>query len=443
MALLTRQTAQATAARFRAALDPEALRQRLAERLDTTPGRLGAYLAALGLVGLLAGVSAVLGVGARADRVDAIATRSGPQAVQAQLLYRSLSDADATAAAAFLSSGVEPPALRTRYQADIAAASAALSAVGRAGDERPVGEISASLPVYTGLVETARTYNRLNLPLGAAYLREASTLMRDRLLPAADELYRIETARLADDRDAAAAFPWLTAPLVLLTLAGLVLAQVYLVRRTRRLVNVGLATATAAGAVLLLWVGLSWIGAAANLHASERDGSAQVEVLARARIAALQARADEALTLVARGSGAAFEHDFTAHMADLTGEDGLLARAGRAATDTAVRDGVAKAVSAAADWRTVHASLRELDDTGQYPEAVRLAIGAEGSSADAFSRLDDGLAAAIAAAGRAFDANAGDAGAALTGAAFGWSALTLVLVVGAVVGLQQRIAEYR
>ena len=57
--------------------------------------------------------------------------------------------------------------------------------------------LSTELPVYTGLVETARADNRLGLPVGAAYLAEASQLMRSRLLPAADALYRQENARLA------------------------------------------------------------------------------------------------------------------------------------------------------------------------------------------------------------------------------------------------------
>ena len=210
--------------------------------------------------------------------------------------------------------------------------------------------------------------------------------------------------------------------------------------------NVGLATATAAGAVLLLWVGLSWIGAAVNLNASDRDGSGQVEVLAQARIAALQARADEALTLVARGSGGAFEDDFNTNMTTLAGEDGqggLLARAQHDATDPAVSDALAGAVSAVTEWRTVHTTLRGLDDAGQYPDAVKLAIGTDGSSAAAFNRVDDRLAAAIATASRAFDEGADSAGGALAATGFGWSVLTLVLVAGVVVGLQQRIAEYR
>jgi len=100
-------------------------------------------------------------------------------------------------------------------------------------------------------------------------------------------------------------------------------------------------------------------------------------------------------------------------------------------------------VTAVTLGRTVHVELRGLDDSGQYPEAVRLAIGADPSSATAFNAVDDRLAQAIAAADRAFTDRADSAGGALAGAAFGWTVLTLLLVAGVVVGLQQRIAEYR
>jgi hypothetical protein len=160
-------------------------------RLRGTPGRLRAVLVGLVLLGLGAGLAGVIGVEQRSGLVDEVSTSRGPLTVQAQGLYRSLSDADATAAAAFLSAGTEPPALRTRYLDDIAAATKALAAVAASGvDAASVRELSSQLPSYTGLVETARVYNRQGMPLGSAYLREASGLMRQRLLPAAQRLYK-------------------------------------------------------------------------------------------------------------------------------------------------------------------------------------------------------------------------------------------------------------
>src|SRR5437870_13097326 len=102
-------------------------------RTRSSPGRLTELMLGLAVLGLLAGLAATVGTGQRAGLVEAVATRSGPLTVQAQALYHALSDADATAASAFLSNGVEPPVLRDRYRADLASATAALAAVSEGG----------------------------------------------------------------------------------------------------------------------------------------------------------------------------------------------------------------------------------------------------------------------------------------------------------------------
>jgi hypothetical protein len=424
-------------------VDPNVVRDRIRSRLETTPGRLNGYLIVLTILGVLAGLSAVVGAAQRTDSIGSVVNRSGPLAVQAQRLYRALSDADATAASAFLSSAAEPPDLRQRYQADIADASSALAAAASAGTGEAndaIARISAKLPVYTGLVETARTQNRLNLPVGAAYLREASALMRGELLPAAAQLYQSETAQLDQDLSAGSAFPWLTVPLILVLLGGLVLAQRYLMRRTQRLVNRGMAVATVATVVMLLWVAVSWLDVSNQLGRSRDDGSAQVNLIAQARIAALQARADEALTLVARGSGDAFEKDFTDRMATLSGAGGLVGQARNEAHSADVAKDLDDALGAVANWRAQHKQVRTLDDGGQYPEAVTLALG---DTAKTFSTIDTSLGDAIAKADGAFRDHASSADGAMSGAAVGWSLLTIVSIAGLVLGLRQRIAEYR
>ncbi len=107
-----------------------------------TPGRLTATLAVLVTLGLVAGMVAMVGVRQRTGLIDGVTAHSGQLSVAAQKLYRSLSDADATAASAFLSNGLEPAALRQRYQGDIADATAALAVVSagcRVGPGRDVG----------------------------------------------------------------------------------------------------------------------------------------------------------------------------------------------------------------------------------------------------------------------------------------------------------------
>jgi hypothetical protein len=421
-----------------------AARGRAAAWARSTPGRLTGLTVLVTALAVLAGLAAVIGTVRRAGLADAVRGRSGPLTVTAQQLYRSLSDADATAAAAFLASGVEPADLRSRYQADIAAASAALTTASGAADsdQAALRRIAGALPVYTALIDTARAYNRMNLPLGAAYLREASGLMRQTLLPAAAQLYRSRTARLADDRGGAAGLPWLALLLVLLTLGALVLTQAYLLRRTNRMVNLGLASATAAGLAVLLWLLISWAGSAGALHAGERDGSAQVQAVSQARVSALQARADEALTLVAHGNGASFEADYVKASGQLRDE---LQRAAGQAADPAVRGVLRDAVAKASQWHSVHVKLRAADDGGRYGDAVTLAIGTQdpAGAAALSAAVDADLAKAIAAASAEFDRDAARAGRALTATGLGFAALVLLLLAGAVAGIRQRIDEYR
>lgn len=433
-------------------IDPRpGLRQRLRRRLDRTPGRLTAILVILVLLGLFTGMIAWTDVRTRATLIDGVTTRSGQLALAAQNLYRALSDADATAASGFLSGGAEPAELHERYRHDIADATAALAVVsahvGPGAAAVAVGRITDRLPVYTGLVETARAYNRQGLPLGVAYLREASGLMRDELLPAAQELYRTVTDQLDDSRRAGSAIPWFALLFGVVTLAGLGYAQRYLTRRTNRVFNPGLVVATVTTVLLVTALGLSALTAAGHLRDSREHGSAQVQLLAEARIAGLQARADEALTLVARGNGAAFEADFAAMMHRLTGEDGsggLLAGAQTAATDARTRQLVTAASARAAEWADTHRELRLLDENGSYAEAVALAVGTEGrTTADIFHDFDADLAEAIAHNGERFTASAERAGRSLAGIDIAVVVLTVLLVAGVALGLQRRILEYR
>jgi hypothetical protein len=401
------------------------------------------------LVSLLAGMTWVIGSAQRSSSASGARTGSGRLAVQAQELYRALSDADAAAAIGFLSNGVEPAELRQRYQSDIAAATAALAAVAGGGgsDRAAIQEISGRLPVYTGLVETARTFNRQGYPVGAAYLREASGLMRGQLLPAAQRLYDRETAALDRERGSAAALPWLALLLGLGLVVGLIWAQVRLSRQSHRTFNIGLLAATLMAVVMVLWNGIAWVAVAAQVSLADRNGSQQAELLSKARIAALTARGDEALTLVARGSGTASEGDYNAQIAalvDANGRSGLLNRAATAATDDGVRSSVRQAIADVNSWLAVHKQIRAADDKGDSTTAVKLAIGGQaGSAAAIFNHLDGLLGSSIRTTSAVSDARGADAADAFTGQRAGGVFLTIVLLAGIAVGYQRRISEYR
>ena len=423
----------------------------LRELARTTPGVLIVFTVALVLMSVLVGLFTALSVQSRAQALDDLAARSGPLSVAAQDLYRSLSDADATANSAFLAGGLEQADVRARYEADIAQAETALAITVAAREPADLADqdsalavLSRELSVYTGLVETARANNRQGLPVGAAYQREASTLMRDELLPAAQRLYTEETAALRDDQDRAAGIPFVAVLLGAALLVLLFFAQRYVRRRTRRRLNVGLLVATGAALVSLAWVLIATIGVMGNVNASEKHGSEQTDVLAQARIAALAARGDETLTLVARGSGTEFEEGYLDAVGQLAGGDGLLGRAQDLATDDAVRDALRVAASAQGDWHEVHGQIRQLDDNGDFLSAVDLAIepGDAGAAAK-FDAVDDALRKAIVTTEARFEDEIGQAGNALTGTVVGVLVLALIAAAGAATGIWQRLKEYR
>jgi hypothetical protein len=413
-----------------------------------TEGKLALLLAAVVVLGIVTGLAGMLGTSDRGDVLDDIAGHSGPLTVASVNVYRALSDADATAASAFLAGGTEPAELRQRYLDDIARANAALStaAAGAPTGESAtkVAELANQVPAYTGLVETARTNNRLGMPIGAAYLREASELMRTTMLPAAQRLYEIEAGRLAESQAEAGELPWVTITLGTLLIAGLVAIQVHLRLRTRRLLNVGLLAATVLALTGVLWLGIGTGNSAGHSDDSRADGTAPLEALAEARIAGLQARSDEALTLIARGNGTVFEEHFNATTKNLTEPGGLLERASAAMSQRDTRDLVERAKTAARDWVEVNTRLRQLDREGKYAEAVAAATGTgPDTSASLASDLDSSLGTAIDQASGRFDSATRDARDSVSGLAAGIGVLCLLVLIAAAVGMWPRIAEYR
>ncbi len=419
-------------------------------RLDgaTTPARLRLLLALMILLSLAWGVLAALTADQHASAAADVVAVSEPLSLDAEQIYISLSDADATAASAFLSGGLEPAAARQRYQADITqaairieAASALVgssaartqlpghlakqaSAAGTAvGDDLAI--LSGQLPAYTDEVGTARADNRLGLPLGAAYLREASALLRGTLLPAASDIYTRESALLTSASAQATGLPLI----VVAVLAGLGLGFVlfrssrWLSRHTHRVVNYGLLLATLAGLVSLVWLAGAFVVGRGDLLHAQQQGSAPAQAFARAEVAALRAHADESLTLIDNSGDDSYQKDYLVQQKLLGGGPG--------------RDVAAEARA----WYQAHAALRAKDDSGNHGAAVTSALS--GDAATSFARLSATLSEGIGAHQAVFASSARSGRDAFTGLAVGMIVASLVMVAGCAWGLSRRLAEYR
>jgi hypothetical protein len=403
-------------------------------------------------LGMVAGlvVLAAASVGTVSHRKGGLRTvgAAEPLLVNAQQVDTSMAAADAAAANAFLGGGIEPADLRTQYQRAIADASAHLtrasgqvtSASANAAD---VLTLTQQLPVYTGLIETARANNRQGFPVGAAYLRQANHLLADTILPATQHLYQRATARLDSGRQSASSSTdlFLLELCAVLALVTTIAGQLWLRQRTNRLFNPRLVVAAllTLGVVVVTTVSLQQEATAVSR--AHNRGSAVIDLVAQSRIAAFKAKGDESLTLVARGNGSSYEDDYKAQMATLTT---VLTQAGDRAADAPTQTAVSNAVAAVPAYLAVHRRIRTLDDGGQFQQAVKLAVGTGAGSANAaFESMDAPLRSALASGQVQFDHH-------LKVANDNLARLTVLVVLALVLagllalfGIQQRINEYR
>jgi hypothetical protein len=348
------------------------------------------------------------------------------------------------ATSGYVSGGTEPEAVRDRFDSDVDAASERLvrAAAGLADDDPAADDIvtiTSNLPVYTGFVESARTYNRLGLPLGQTYLGAASSLMRETILPAAATLRTAEYTALDATLARGSSLPFAVVVLGIAALVGLVHASIRERRRTNRVINPGLVGAAAALVVLVGWWVVATAVAGGALRGADRHGDA-ARALDDAHAAALQARSNESLVLVARGGAGASDQSFTVQIDRILAPDGLLDTAAAADPDADL-----STVRAAAErWRDAHVALRALDDDGRFPEAVASATGVDPQgSGVTFDALDAALGSATNAQRAAFADDAAVARAAVALLPAVSVVLGVLAAVGIVLGIGRRLGEYR
>ncbi len=358
-----------------------------------TPGRLRA----IGILSVVATLLFGLAAGQAfrsADGALGRAAANSDQLVRIQAIQTNVVQADADATNAFLVGGLEPAAQRADYTGAVASAArlVAEAAQNQPADGAALGALNTSLVAYTSQVEQARANNRQGLPVGAQYLKGASADLRADALPLLTNLTRANEARVNEEFDRAArAALWIVVA-GLLALTVLVLSQVWLARRTRRYLNVPMA----AGALLVLVtlvLGTAGLLAVKSDVDGTRDGVyAATLSTAQARIAGFDAKSNESLTLIARGSGSAFEEAWQASSDAVTTE-----------LDTLASNPASSALSTLPwpEYVTVHEEIRARDDGGDWEGAVELATGQGSGTGNAtfaaFDTASDGQLAELSA----------------------------------------------
>jgi hypothetical protein len=399
--------------------------QRLAR---TTPGVIGIIALAVMAICVIAGLVCGGQLDGRINESRSVLTRSEPFAYAAQNLYAALSAADAAAASAFLSGGIDTGPMRERYQQALARAASALAdATAGTTDvhtRTAMAQISEQLTTYAGLVEAARANNRQRYVIGSAYLREASTLMQTSLLPEAEKIYTANLATLDDDQRAVGSLPVGSLALLVLALVAIGVGSVIMYRRTNRQFNVGMIAAAATVVLVIAWVVVATQLAAREIEHSRRDGSQKFEQLAEARILAQKARTDETLELISRGDIEAGEKSFFGHLEEMSKLLG--------AAPSVTRDEVDK-------WTASHRTQAEAYQRGDYDAAVAQAMG---PSATQFAAVESSLRDGIERTRAALRDRVSSAGDRLAWSPTGTLVLMVLAGAAAAVGLWPRLKEF-
>ena len=424
-----------TRAGSEAATTPVASRSRSALNgaLEGTPGRMrvlafvaAVVAAAFGLVGAMSLWSSA-GALERADHNTA-------QVVRIQGIYADLVRADADATSSFLVGGIEDPAQRADYDAslDRVATGIADAADAQPADSEALGALNAAVQDYAATIEEARVYNRQGLPVGAQYLSGASATLRTDILPIVKILVDANKARADAEFDA-------SSRLLTLILTGfgaltvLVLVMVWLARRTHRYLNPSMFVGSLVVLAALATGIVTLAGVGSQVQAVRNSSFAYTVKLADARTAAYDAKSNESLTLIARGSGQAYEKAWQ------TQSDSL-------ETSLAVLDNTTQ-TRLRGEWdayKTQHKAIRTADGGGDWDGAVAQALKTGPGSANAtFSTFAADADASLKKFGD--DTSSSLLGPVTWVTILGW--LLLVFCAGAAVlmlrGMGQRIEEYR
>lgn len=422
--------------------------------ISTTPGKMLTLTMILAIAIFAAGYSMSQSADRREESLDVLLTTTEPMSYSAHNLYTSLSLADTIATTGFVQAGVESQDTRSRYNAaiDRASVAAAESAAGAGSTElttmRLITQIQRQLPVYTGLVESARTNNRVGNPVGVAYMAEASSLMREDILPAASELFSLASGEVSEEQRNLTMPQWVPLSGLFAAVLFLVIAQYWLWRVTRRRLNRGFLAATALMLTAILWVSASNFATWQAGNRGFAEAAMPWDSLTASRITAQQARTAETLVLVRRQSIDETEVSFAGTI------DSIDAALRDVEQSDSHRDQVRneRLVGAAREslmhWENAHSNLSQALDSGNYERAVILSTGTPEqnggtpTAASSYAALDATLATLISDARASMRAFIEDGLAATRLVSTVVMLLSLAAIIAVLLGIRPRFREY-
>lgn len=427
--------------------------------LGTSPGKLFTVIVILTLAITAAGISMSNSSASRQENLNELLSTTEPMSNAAHQLYTSLSEADAYATTGFVQAGVQSESMRRAYDEaiDNAAVAATESVLGTSPEDQRirdlVGLIQRELPTYTGMVEATRANHRAGNAVSEAYMSNASALMRDDLLPAADELFRLTSMRVSEQQKQLTSPQWVPLSGLIAAVIFLILAQWWLWRLTRRRFNRGFLTATGLITLAIVWVVFSNLATWSAGSQGFAEASRPWDMLTSSRIEAQRAYSAETLSLVQRYSLEDLSDSFHNTSEDIAAALDEFDTSKAIGGDTAAEEAdsanlVDKARRDLSGWQSSHERFTTALSDGDYDEAVRQATaatpqpGEQATSASAFRGVDSSLDSLIKQSRASMRAYIQEGLSAMTMVASAVFILTVLAIFSIWLGIRPRLQEY-
>jgi hypothetical protein len=439
-------------------------------RIAPTPARLRAFMVGAWVISaLLCLVGAPMLYGAW-YAIKTVGKDTAPSIIAAQEISSALADLDANAGNYLLGTKQHQlEAIGTFEKQRVVVTSNLVKAAQNItyGDAEsvPINAMFDNLGRYLELYAEMRYRKDTGDAAGAQQSYEVATdLMHNRILPAASELDKANYDHLKSEylkQDTRSQGAEITVGLVALALAlALAWAQLFLFRRTRRIVNVPLLAATLVTLGFGGYLVFTIATARDDLRVAKQDAFESIHALWQARSIAYDANGDESRYLLGGAHAASFEQaykDKVKKLATVPQPDGAMfafkdppknyqgyfADEMRNITFAGEREAAIAMISAFAAYEKIDQKLRALERAGKHLDAVELCIGSRDDESNAaFDRFDKALQKVIAINRKEFDrtVDAGEQALVVAGAALPLACLLIGFL--ALFGIRPRLREY-
>ena len=440
----------------------------------TTPQILSRTLWVVWVLDIVLLIALLIGGRIHRAGMQTVGRDTAPSIIAAQHIKSALADMDANAANELLSEGGQQAnnALQTyetrRQEASKALIAAAQNITYGDAERDPILRIQLGLGTYEARIQRARDLRQERNNAWIAAYSAAADLIDREILPAADALDRANLDVLnrtydSQHRQSIVSRGFIVAAAAVI-LAVLAFVQLFLTGRTHRLINLPLLLATCL-TVGVTYYGLHGLARVQNsLKVAREDAFTSIHALWRARAVAYAANADESRYLLDRQNTAKHEQEFLtkrdalaqlpegttfqslaqaagSHVSSFTG---YLADELNNITFPGEQEAAVETLAAFGEYLKIDGQIRALERGGHHQEAIALCTGTKlGESNWAFEQFDNALDKTLAINQAAFDRAVTNGFAALAHFDINTSVCVVLIGVLTLLGLMQRIREYR